>query len=281
MTAIIDVGGGMRGIYACGVMDCCLDEHVTFDLAIGISAGSANLASFLAEQRGRNLRFYTEYAFRPEYMSLHNFRAIGSYLDMDYIYGTLSNSDGEYPLDYSKIAASTTDFLVLSCNALTGESKYFGKVDMAQDNYDVFKASCSIPIACKPYFVDGIPYYDGALADTIPTDKAFELGCDKVVLILTKPRDVMRKDTKDRILAAGLEKQYPKAAERLRERAERYNDGVKKALALEKEGKVLVVAPEYTEGVDTLTKDKGAFYRLYSRGYSDGHAVKAFISGQQ
>ena len=53
-TAIIDVGGGMRGIYAAGVLDCCMDEHVRFDLGIGISAGSANLASFFAGQRGRN-----------------------------------------------------------------------------------------------------------------------------------------------------------------------------------------------------------------------------------
>ena len=63
-TGLIDVGGGLRGVYAAGVLDRCLDEGVRFDYGIGISAGSANLASFLAGQRGRNLRFFRDYSQR-------------------------------------------------------------------------------------------------------------------------------------------------------------------------------------------------------------------------
>ena len=40
---VVDVGGGFRGIYACGVLDYCMDENIRFDLSIGVSAGSANL----------------------------------------------------------------------------------------------------------------------------------------------------------------------------------------------------------------------------------------------
>ena len=89
-TALIDVGGGLRGVYAAGVLDYCLDEKIAFDLCIGISAGSANVAAYLAGQRGRNYRYYTQYPFRKEYMSLQNFRRKKSYLDLEYIYGTLS-----------------------------------------------------------------------------------------------------------------------------------------------------------------------------------------------
>lgn len=56
-TGIVDVGGGMRGIYAAGVFDFCLDAGIRFDLGIGVSAGSANLASFAAGQSQRNQRF--------------------------------------------------------------------------------------------------------------------------------------------------------------------------------------------------------------------------------
>ena len=62
-TAVVDVGGGMRGVYASGVLDRCLKEDVQFDLCIGVSAGSANLASYLSGQMGRNLFFYHDYAF--------------------------------------------------------------------------------------------------------------------------------------------------------------------------------------------------------------------------
>ncbi|WP_346728001.1 hypothetical protein [Pseudoflavonifractor sp. MCC625] len=46
-----------------------MDHDIHFDLGIGISAGSANLASFAAGQRGRNYQFYMEYAFRKQYMA--------------------------------------------------------------------------------------------------------------------------------------------------------------------------------------------------------------------
>ncbi len=68
-SAIIDVGGGLRGIYAAGIMD-------------------------------------------------YN----GSYIDMDYIYGSLSNKDGENPLDYSAIAANPAKFIIVATNALNGDS---------------------------------------------------------------------------------------------------------------------------------------------------------------
>ena len=275
-TALIDVGGGMRGIYAAGVLDCCLDEQVTFDAGIGISAGSANIASFLAHQRGRNKRYFLEYSFRKEYMSLSNYRKKGSFLNLDYIYGTLSNSDGEYPLNYQAIIDNPTILNVLACNAWTGETKIFYKSDLSLDNYDIFKASCAIPSICKPYYIDEIPYFDGALGDTIPLDMVEDY--DRTVLILTKPKDTIRTSRKDDLLARRIEKQYPKAAEQLHLRAAKYNAGVAKAKELEKSGKLLIIAPENTEGVDTLTRDKGAFLRLYTRGYMDGHQVKEFIN---
>lgn len=61
---VIDVGGGLRGIYGAGVLDRCLEEDLRFDLCIGVSAGSANMASYLAGQYGRNKPFYDEYSFR-------------------------------------------------------------------------------------------------------------------------------------------------------------------------------------------------------------------------
>ena len=81
-------------------------RSLRFDLCIGVSAGSANIASYLAGQRGRNHTFYTEYAFRKEYMSLRNFLRKRSFVDLDYVYSTLSDAGGEYPLDYAHLAAT-------------------------------------------------------------------------------------------------------------------------------------------------------------------------------
>lgn len=276
-TGVIDVGGGYRGIYAAGVLDSCMDQQITFDLGIGISAGSANLASFAAGQRGRNYIFYTEYGFRKQYASLDNFFRKRSYIDMDYVYSTLSNHDGENPLNYPAIRDNPMDFLVVATDAVTGQAKYFGKADISADNYDVFKASSSIPFFCSPYAIKGVPYYDGALGDPVPVEKALALGCDRVVVILTKPENLPRNSKKDERLAAGIRKKYPLAAKRLCERAQRYNDEVALAQQYAKQGKVLIVAPDDTCGVDTFKRDKASLHRLYEKGYADGHKIKDYL----
>lgn len=272
-TGIVDVGGGLRGIYAAGVFDWCLDNNIRFDLCIGVSAGSANVAAYVAKQRGRNYRFYAEYSFRKEYMGIGSFLRKRSFIDLDYVYGTLSNSGGEAPLDYPKIMESNSEMLVVATNAETGEPKYFDKGDMKQDCYDTFKASSAIPFVCHPYSVEGIPYYDGALGDPIPIEKAFSLGCEKVVLILTKPKDIIRTPKKDETLAAGIRKKYPLAAEKLCKRAVRYNEGVELAKQYEKEGKLLILAPDDTCGMDTITRNLEAMKQMYGKGLRSAEQI--------
>lgn len=278
-SGVIDVGGGMRGIYATGVFDRCLDDGVSFDVAIGISAGSANICSYLARQRGRNIEFYANYSFRPEYMGLRNFLESGSYIDMDYVYGELSNEGGEFPVDYDALESTPTDWRIVACEADTGETVYFDRSNMARNHYGILGASSSIPFVCKPYEVDGKAYFDGALGDTVPLEKAFEMGCTKVVLILTKPADVVRTAGKDLLFARLIRHRYPKAARRLEGRADRYNFGVELARELEKDGLALIVAPDDTCGVDTLVRDKDALMRLYRKGYDDGAAIRPFLEG--
>ena len=179
---IVDVGGGFRGIYAAGVLDYCMDQQIRFDLGIGVSAGSANLASYAAGQRGRNYRFYTEYAFRKEYMGICNLVSKGFFVDMEYVFGTLSRAAGELPMDYSAF----------------------------QDN----------------------------------------------------PMELI-------MVAA--------AAEKLRQRARRYNESVALAQDYARQGKALIVAPDDTCGVDTLKKDKASLKQLYKKGYGDGQKISNYL----
>ena len=275
---IVDVGGGLRGIYAAGVLDYCMDRQIHFDLGIGVSAGSANLASYAAGQRSRNYRFYTEYAFRKEYMSIRNLIFKGSYVDMEYVYGTLSRTDGEDPVDYTAFRDNPMELIVVATEAKTGRAKYFDKNDIPLDEYSVMMASSAIPFFCKPYEVRGIPYYDGALGDPVPVEKAFQMGCDRVVVILTKPEQELRTPKKDERIAALIRKKYPAAAEKLCQRARRYNESVALAQEYAKQGKALVVAPDDTCGVDTLKKNKTSLNQLYKKGFRDGQKISNYLA---
>ena len=284
VTGIVDVGGGMRGIYSAGILDFLMEVGIGFDKCIGVSAGSANLISFLAHQEYRNYKFYTDYAFRKEYMGKSNLLKSGNFINLEYIYGELSNKDGEYPLDFLSVKNNPSEFLVVATDAHTGKAKYFSKDELKQDNYKPLMASSCVPGVNKPYFIKGFPYFDGALSDPIPLDKAFEIGCDRVVLIVTKPIDFIRTNIKDLPLARMIERKYPLASEGLLKRAERYNEGMAKAIKLQKDGKVFIFAPKDISGVDTLKMDRESLVRLYKSGYADArgsfHELEEFLGRQ-
>lgn len=263
---IVDVGGGTRGIFGAGVLDYMMDIGIECDYFVGVSAGAANAASYGAGQKGRNFKFYTEYAFRKEYMGKRNFLKTGSYINFDYIYSTLSNSDGEYPLDFEALKNSPMEMEIVVTDALTGQVRYFTKDDLAQDNYDPIKASCCVPALCPPYVVDGTPYFDGGLSDPIPYKRAFEAGCDHVIVILTKPRDYFRTPERDRRLSRAFGHRYPKAAAALRNRSQVYNQSLRELYKLEQEGKVTIIAPSDIGKLKTLTKDREQLEKLYMMG---------------
>lgn len=274
---VLDAGGGFRGIYGCGVLDACLDMGIMFDYAVGVSAGSANLFSYLARQGGRNYVFYTEYGFRKQYASLGNFLRRGNYVDLDYVYSTLSNSDGENPLDYDTFAANPAEFYVVACDARTGEAAYLGRDFISRDNYQVCKASSALPVACRPQRVGDRLYFDGGMADPVPIEKAFRDGCDKVVLILTRPRNSLRTPKDDATFARLLKLRYPKAARELSLRYKKYNDAVALAGEYEKQGKLLVVAPDSIGHMTTLKRTKEDMDMLYEKGLRDAKKIPEFL----
>ena len=210
-------------------------------------------------------------------MSTGNLLHTGSYIDLDYVYGTLSNSNGESPLDYQAIIENPARLFVVATRADTGEAQYFTKEDMSQDNYQILMASSCIPGVNRPYEIDGIPYFDGALSDPVPIEKAFAEGCDRVALILTKPVDIPRKSGKDLMLSKLIQRKYPIAAQQFRMRAERYNRTVQLAKNYEKKGQMIILSPDDISGVDTLKRNRPALQRLYQKGIKDGKRLLDWI----
>ena len=278
MTGIIDVGGANRAVFANGVFDSLQDNNIVMDYCFGVSAGAANVASYIAGQRGRNLEFYTHYNFSSKSIGLLAWiKTGGSFIDLDYIYGKLSNSTGKSPLDYEAIAASPAQFKMVATDAETAQPVYFDKSDMKQDDYRVISASSCDPMFCKPYPYKGRKYFDGYITDPIPVEKALADGCDKLVVILMIPKDHMRSSTSFEQNAEKLKKKYPVISEKMAKGAEIYNRKLSICLDLEKQGKALILYPEKNR-MHPLEKDKAKIMALYNEGYENGERVKDFLT---
>lgn len=282
-TGLVVEGGGMKCAYSAGVLDRFLDDEVTFDYAIGVSAGSANVASYLAGQRGRNLRFYTDHIHEPGYFGMESFRKTGDLFGLDYIYSTCTNSDGSDPLDLPAIKANPTEYELVATSAWTGLPHYFSGKAMKQDDYQYVKASCALPAACRPRVIDGVPYYDGGMSDPIPVDRAFAKGCTRVVVILSKPRNFVKKPEKMRLFYTAACHRYPIIVRMLNQRHITYPKHMRHVYDLEKEGKVFVFAPSQPLEMSTFAMDAQENQKLYDLGVEDYNAVRdslrAFLAG--
>ncbi len=270
MTGIIDVGGGIRGVFSSGIYDAFLDEGFTVDYCLGVSAGAANLITYIAKQRGRTLTFYHEYFMRKELLGVESFLKNGSFLNLDYLYSTLSNEDGENPLDFDTALSSESVFKLVVTRARDGKACYIDKSKFVKNDYIYLKATCCLPLVCKPISIDGEDYYDGGLADPIPYKKAFADGCDKLIVVLTKPRKDYLQPMEYLPLLRKIPGRYPEILQLAETLHKRNAESLAELAQLESDGRVIIVEPESCFGMKTLTKDTDAVLKMYYQGYEEG-----------
>ncbi len=275
---LIVEGGGMKCAYSAGVLDNFLDEGYKFDYCIGVSAGSANLASYVAGQRERNKRYYCQHVTDPRYISIRNFLKTGSLFGLHYIYADMTNEGGGDPLDYDAMQNNPIEFCLPATDAETGLPRYFVKDEIRRNSYEPIMGSCCLPVACKVIEYEGHKYYDGGVADSVPIKKALEDGCDKVVVIYSKPRGFRMKPEGLRWLYTPALKKYPKIVECLNNRHIVYNESMDIVDELEKQGKAITFCPSDKIKIGTYTKDPKVMEALYDNGMLDAVDAKSRLA---
>lgn len=269
-TGLVLEGGALRTIFSSGVCDAFLDcglpmPHYT----VGVSAGIAYGVSYLSRQSRRNLRLVTQYAHDPRYMGWRNLAnpRNRSYFGLKFAYQDIPAR--LLPFDYDTFVAYPGTVEAVVTNLNTGRAEYLPLPRRDCPN-KLLIASCAIPLMFPVIEVDAQPYLDGGCADAIPWRRAFEVGCDRVVVILTRERDYRKGRDRSLPILERSFRQYPAFLETMRARAERYNADREELFALEREGKVLVIAPEDTLGCSRTEKDTQILRSLWQSGYFAG-----------
>jgi predicted patatin/cPLA2 family phospholipase len=263
-------GGGMRGVYTTGVLDAFQDNGITFDYLIGVSAGACHATSFLSGQRGRSFKINLEYSQDKRYVSARNFIKNGSVFGMDFIFHEIP--DCLLPFDYDAMAANPTEFVVGVTDVQTGKPFYFRNPPIHEVN-NIVAASSAIPVFSPMVTIHGKQYLDGGTTDPIPVRKALEDGCDRVVVVLTRPRGYQKQPESFRRIYRHKFKAYPNMIEALDHRHEQYNETLAFLKKLEQDGTALVLAQTETVPIGRFEKKPEKLTQLYNVGLRDGEAV--------
>ena len=268
-TGLVLEGGALRTIFSSGVCDALLDGGVMVDYVIGVSAGIAYGVSYISRQPRRNLEIVTRYAGDRRYMGMNNLadRHNRSYFGLEFVYDTIPNE--LVPFDYQTFAAYPGQVEAVVTNLNTGEAEYM-PVPREDDKFLLLQATCALPLMFPIYHLNGQPYLDGGVAASIPYERAFQQGCDRVVVILTKPRSFVRKPEKLLPLIQRRYREYPNFCRTMEERPERDNQSRAELFRLEKEGKAPVIAPNTLHGVGRIEHNVDKLRMLWAEGYQQG-----------
>ena len=258
-------GGGMRGLYTAGVLDVLMDHHFMPDVVCGTSAGVTFGVNLLSGQRGRVLRYNCRYVGERRYISFYSWLTTGNMINRDFAYDLLPRELD--PFDEATYEQAPAEFYATITNMRTGQAEYVRITDTWKQ-MDVIRASASLPIICQPVEWQGEKYLDGGLADNIPLDKCLELGCDKVVIVLTRPMDYVRKDNIAPLCRLAFPR-YKALLRTIEQRNEKYNARIQQILELERRGKVFVIRPSENRPVGRLEKDPDKLRALHALGVQD------------
>ena len=265
-TGLVLEGGALRAIFSSGVCDALLDGDIMTDYVSGVSAGIAYGVSYVSRQPRRNLEIVTKYAPDRRYMGMRNMLDKGnrSYFGLEFTYRTIPNK--LVPFDYDTFAAYPGEVEAVVTNLNTGKADYL-PVPRRDNGFLVLQASCALPLMFPIIQVDGQPYLDGGVADAIPWKRALDMGCDRVLVVLSHTRSYRRPPDRTLGLIRKEYRDYPNFIRAMEGRVARYNRDRDELFRLEREGKVKVIAPRSTLGVSRTERDTEKLRLLWAAGY--------------
>ena len=278
-TGLIMEGGAMRGMFTAGVTDIMIENGITFDGAIGVSAGAAFGCNYKSNQPGRVIRYNSTYCKDPRYAGLRSLIKTGNLYGAEFCYVEIPQKLDLF--DEETFINNPMEFYVVCTDIETGEVIYHRCGD-SENELEWFRASASLPLAAKPVEVDGKKLLDGGIADSIPLKYFESIGYNRNVLILTQPKGFVKQKNKLVPIIRRALKDYPKVAELLSNRHNDYNETIAYIEEREKSGEILVIRPPVALNIKPVCRDPEELRRVYNIGRKVGEEmleqIKAFLS---
>lgn len=265
-TALVLEGGGMRGVFTCGILDYFILNNINFPYVVGVSAGAINGISYISKQFQRAKKTNIDLLEKYKYMNFRNLLLTGNYVNDKIVYGLIP--DKVLPFDFDTYSNNPTIFETVSTNCISGEAEYFTEKKDKNRTLDLIRSSSRLPFVSPFCYINNIPYLDGGIVDSIPLKRAIDKGYDdNTIVILTKPKGYRKKVNKMRFARIFYHK-YPNLHKALSIRYKVYNQQLEYVEELEKAGKIIVFRPSGKNIVGRTEKNTKKMNALYDEGFN-------------
>ena len=260
-------GGGMRALFTAGVLDALLDiKELDIDGIVGVSAGALFGVNYVSGQKERAIRYNKKYARDKRYMGFYSWITTGNAVNEEFAFYEIPFKLDVF--DQEKFKQSKIDFYVVMTNVESGKPEYVLIKDVFKQ-MEYLRATSALPFASKIIEINGKKYLDGGISDSIPIDYCEGLGYDKIILVLTRPKNTHKED-KLNFLYKLVYRKYPNLVERLINMGKDYEVVLKKIKDLENENKIFVIRPPEVLKIGRLEKNEDKIQNVYDIGLNTG-----------
>ena len=260
-------GGGMRALFTAGVLDALLDiKELDIDGIVGVSAGALFGVNYVSGQKERAIRYNIKYARDKRYMGFYSWITTGNAVNEEFAFYEIPFKLDVF--DQEKFKQSKIDFYVVMTNVESGKPEYVLIKDVFKQ-MEYLRATSALPFASKIIEINGKKYLDGGISDSIPIDYCEDLGYDKIILVLTRPKNTHKED-KLNFLYKLVYRKYPNLVERLINMGKDYEVVLKKIEDLENKNKIFVIRPPKVLKIGRLEKNEDKIQNVYDIGLNTG-----------
>lgn len=263
-TGLVLEGGAMRGMFTAGVLDVFMENEISTDGVVGVSAGAVFGCNYKSRQIGRTIRYNKRFAGDWRYCSIRSLLKTGDLYGADFCYNRIPNELDVFDLEAYK--KNPIPFYVVASDCRTGKCVYKKLETCDENDLKWMRASASMPLVSRPVDVDGYELLDGGMTDSIPLEFFEKLGFSSNIVVLTQPRNYKKSpNVLMPFIKMSLGK-YPALVQAMKNRHKMYNAETEYVFEQEKKGKVLVICPENSLEISRTEKNPDELQRVYEIG---------------
>lgn len=266
-TALVMEGGAMRGMFTCGVLDVLMENGISFDGAVGVSAGATFGCNIKSRQIGRAIRYNKKYCKDKRYHSIRSLLTTGDIYNVPFCYDELPYKLDKW--DIETFSKNPMEFYCVATDINTGKPVYHKCETGGKEDIIWIQASASMPLVSRPVEIDGGVYLDGGISDSIPLKFMEGLGYDKILVIETQPKDYVKGRQKYMTLVRWMLRKYPNMIKAMEERYLMYNEQKRYVREKEEKGEIEVIRPLAPLNISPVETDEKELERVYQLGRAE------------
>ena len=260
---IVLEGGGWKGLYTLGVLDCLMKNDINFTSTVGCSAGALSAIGYVSGQIGWGARIDLTYRHDSNYCGIGAIKRDHGVTGFTYLFKKILR---DMPLDKKRLNDPSRRLAVSATNLLTGQVEYFekGKCNLSK----AIQASATVPYVSKPVIINGVPYLDGGCTEKIPYPWWAQSGEEKDIVVRTRELSYRRKPGVSKA-AKLIYRKYPKLLESMEKTNRHFNEMVDMLEEKSASGGIFLIAPSKPVTVSRFDGDMDKLGALYWQGYRD------------